>query len=808
MGVPGLFGWVSRKFPKCVEPAPWQPQGGGGGGGSSKKTHRGEGKKTSTPASGGGEAKAATLADPDGCDNLYLDLNGVIHPAVHKSVQDGRLDFDAFVLSFFEDIKATVRRIKPQQLLYLAVDGVAPRAKMAQQRKRRFCKGVDTAEAGRVGIELRKRLRKKGFAVPSKEDILRHFDTNCISPGTDFMNRMAARLHALTAEAVAADCEGLWGRLVVVVSDGSVPGEGEHKALTFIRAQRTQPGYNPNTRHTIEGLDADLMLLALATHEAHVTIVRPEHTDYKHHEAEVVRVNTIRRYLELEFRGLAAKLPFPFDLERVIDDFVLCCSLVGNDFLPHLPSIRIYDGALDLIFECYKLILPECSGYLTRDCKVDLASGGLARLMRRIGKLEDQIFDANERKRVRRYPPENRPWQERPAGNSQHRDAQVEAFLVNPDAVAIRWPLKALSRADEARLMVGVCLPDLQCWVDQDGGAREGHFTLIKPGVARQMLERMEASGASSGGGGASKAISVMDELRDMLAAGEITQAEFDEAAKLEGQSNISAMGETLAVGTPEAAAVVHRAVSKFFSNEVLALIEQKTAALKKKLSKNDSSSLRLQMPQHRLEYYRRFFTECLPEARLPKGTPAERIADSVASEYVRGMCWALEYYLHDCPSWGWLFPYHFAPLAQDMAAALSKQGKSAKLATFDRSKGPTSSISQLLCVLPRSSAPAVPNADAQALMTDKQSPLAASFETKMTYDTRGESRKWKWTAVFPFASPDQVMKAIADKGVRENPHGVERVYMRKTHPISVAARAGGGDAATSFLYKSYKVLV
>jgi hypothetical protein len=535
--------------------------------------------------------------------------------------------------------------------------------------------------------------------------------------------------------------------------------------------------------------------------------VRPEHTDYKFHEAEIVRVNTIRRYLELEFRQLAASLPFVFDIERIIDDFVLCCSLVGNDFLPHLPSIRIYDGALDLIFECYKLILPECSGYLTRDCKVDLKAGGLAKLMRRIGKLEDSIFDANEKKRPRRYAPENSPWRERPVGNSQRRDAQVEAFLRDPDAVAIRWPMKELSKQEEARLMVGVSLPDLQCWVDNDG-QRKGHVTLIKPGAARRLLEqgKVRAAATSAASAGESKAVAgvdIMEELRAMLSAGEISQTDFNEAAaekQAEDRSNISVTGETFGGGDATTRGIVQRAASKFFKNEVLAAIEQATGVMKKSLAKNDSSSLRLHNPQHRLEYYRRFFDECLPEKKLPKGTSPESIADSVASEYVRGMCWALEYYLHDCPSWGWLFPYHFAPLAQDMAAALTKQGTSTTLATFDGSVGPTSSISQLLCVLPRSSAPAVPNADAQKLMCDPASPLAASFETKMSYDTRGESRKWKWTAVFPFASPDQVMKAIVDKGVHETPHGVERVYMRKDHPIAIAARKGGGNDTESYL--------
>jgi 5'-3' exoribonuclease 2 len=99
-------------------------------------------------------------------------------------------------------------------------------------------------------------------------------------------------------------------------------------------------------------------------------------------------VGVLREYLAIE---LDLRVPtIPFDLERAIDDWVFLIFFVGNDFLPHLPSLEIREGAIDTLLKIWKAEFERMGGYLTNHGKVELPRAQI--ILEGLAKSEDEIF--------------------------------------------------------------------------------------------------------------------------------------------------------------------------------------------------------------------------------------------------------------------------------------------------------------------------------------------------------------------------------------------------------------------------------
>lgn len=99
-------------------------------------------------------------------------------------------------------------------------------------------------------------------------------------------------------------------------------------------------------------------------------------------------VNILREYLAVELN--VPQVPFTFDLELAIDDWIFMIFFVGNDFLPHLPSLEIREGAIDQLLSIWRNELPRMGGYLTNHGKVNMARAQI--ILESLAAREDGIF--------------------------------------------------------------------------------------------------------------------------------------------------------------------------------------------------------------------------------------------------------------------------------------------------------------------------------------------------------------------------------------------------------------------------------
>ncbi|KAJ7117313.1 exoribonuclease 2 [Mycena crocata] len=443
MGVPALFRWLSKKYPKIIYPVVEEEE---------IKVPDQDGSTISIPVN-------MSMTNPNGkeFDNLYLDMNGIVHPCTHPEGRPAPETEEEMMIEIFKYTERVVNMIRPRKLLFMAIDGVAPRAKMNQQRSRRFraAQEAKDKEAARAeSLLLWEAMGKEVTETDRKEG----WDTNAITPGTPFMELLAASLRYWVVQKINNDPG--WKNIQVLISDAGVPGEGEHKIMDFIRRQRINPGHDPNTRHVIYGLDADLIMLGIATHEPQFWVLREDvFADSNstacrkcgqegHYAAQctatemVVKkepdaqkpfifldIAILREYLEVELD--VTQISFPFNFEQAVDDWVLLIFFVGNDFLPHLPSLEIREGAIDTLLRIWKQELPRMGGYLTNHGHIVLERAQI--ILEGLAQREDEIFR-------RRREAENRQDQ-----NAKRRKLEEQKTVRPSSSLALTAPPSAPS---------------------------------------------------------------------------------------------------------------------------------------------------------------------------------------------------------------------------------------------------------------------------------------------------------------------------------------------------------------------------
>ena len=298
-------------------------------------------------------------------DALYLDLNCAIHPCCQEVMSEYREKYDLgdgiigdfsvddlerdMMDRIYKKIEILLSIVKPCKTLYIAIDGPAPRAKMEQQRTRRY---KTTLDKGRSKI----------------------WNTNAITPGTLFMKKLDKYLK-YNIDMKLSNCG-----FNVIFSNSEEAGEGEHKILNHIRGHGGHGGDGSSNGYSvIYGLDADLIMLSLIANRP-IYLLR-EKTEFNFEglseDVKYVYMNILRfRDLILdEIKGLDKDNPIQIDDNAIINDYIFLCFLLGNDFIKNMISINIRYGGLDVLVDCYKNLQKDACGTFRIVCCEGMGGG-------------------------------------------------------------------------------------------------------------------------------------------------------------------------------------------------------------------------------------------------------------------------------------------------------------------------------------------------------------------------------------------------------------------------------------------------
>ena len=258
--------------------------------------------------------------------HLFMDCNSIIYDAVHLIEQkelDDSLYEDLIIKNTISIIENYIKIIKPKKTIYIAFDGVAPFAKMQQQRIRR---------------------NKTCFSQNNTS----LWNTSAITPGTPFMKKLSQQIYYHFKH-----MENKYNVLNINISCSDEPGEGEHKLFDYLRN-------NDLLTDTIAlyGLDADLIMLSIfhLQYCKNIFVFREAPEFLKNMFSIDDKNSKLPYFLDMNLltESLLKEMNCKHYHKRRIYDYVFLCFFLGNDFLPHFPSMNIRTHGIQVLLDVYR----------------------------------------------------------------------------------------------------------------------------------------------------------------------------------------------------------------------------------------------------------------------------------------------------------------------------------------------------------------------------------------------------------------------------------------------------------------------
>jgi 5'-3' exoribonuclease 2 len=484
------------------------------------------------------------------------------------------------------------------------------------------------------------------------------------------------------------------------------------------------------------------------------------------------------------------------DSDLCTNGFLLLVNFNVSDFLPHLPSLDIRDGALDYLINVYKRILPSLGDYITNHGgQVNLSHVDV--ILAEVGSIEDYVFSMkyeNEQKDKERREQFNA---RKKQGNGRNLDAPPPVESSAPRPKAVGRSAKILEQQQEKEL------------ASKNQGLGKIKSSHMK---SKDNLQAALALKQSLNGGLIKEEKIIKKSIFADLDKSEDDNMEKETSMTEESDVKMETIDEEVLDEEPKRAKRKHKdtenesgigmvgdAEEEFDEDddedeeldpikiEIAEEISPEVAAAFKERVKNEQTkkldeyakAVDDKVRLHEKGWKDRYYSDKCKADDVENHGGREHLFKS----YIVGLCWVMKYYYEGCkyishssayclfhpesvpnpnfnsrtgPSWKWYYPFHYAPFASDLRNIERFQSdvKSFELAT------PFNPVEQLMAVLPSDSSHAIPKA-ARWLMEDLESPIIDFYPKEVPVDPNGKAMPWLWVVLLPFIDEDRLLSAL-----------------------------------------------